>query len=167
MILRALPIAIFTCCCGWAQTPNSTVEELLKEVRALRLAIERTNQIGPQVQIALARMQAQEERVRAANNRFQDARERLSSVQSRRADLGDNLKRLEAMQNETTDPGTRKEYEAKMTQSKIEMDMLGTQEQRLRGMESDAQIAASSEQARWNQADDQLRSLEKLLAPQH
>src|SRR2546430_14423384 len=96
-----------------AQDPADTsrdaiVQALLKEVHALRIAMEHGTQIGPRIQIALARIQMQEERVRNATRQLQDVRDKLAEVQTRKTDLTDQTKHIEALLALLTDPNTRK-----------------------------------------------------------
>src|SRR6266849_11081501 len=72
---------------------DATIQALLKEVHALRLAMEQSNQTGPRIQIALARIQLQEERVRNATRQLQDARDKVADIQTRRARFAEGIRR--------------------------------------------------------------------------
>ena len=56
------------------------------------MALEYSNQMGPKIQIALARMQLQEERVRNVTHLLQDARDGIASIQTNRAECIDRIK---------------------------------------------------------------------------
>ncbi len=70
--------------CRMGATADVTLQSLLKEMHALRAALEQTNRVGPRIQIALARMQAQEERVRNATRELQQVRNQIPAVQGQR-----------------------------------------------------------------------------------
>jgi hypothetical protein len=150
-----------------AQEParDDTLQTLLKEVHALRIALEHSNQIGPKVQIALARMQLQEERVRNANRQLQDARERIKDTEGRLATFNDRIKQAEAQQTQTVDPKERKQMDVELASAKAELAQLGTMQQRYRADEAEANSQVLSEQAKWNEVNDLLTSIERMLAP--
>src|SRR5215472_4812988 len=91
--LRASLLALLISCFAVpVAAQETTLETLLKEVRALRIAMERSNQIGPRIQIALARIQLQEERVRNATRQLDAARENLSHLENMKSEIGDKIK---------------------------------------------------------------------------
>jgi len=75
---------------------DATIQALLKEVHALRVAMEQSNQIGPRIQIVLARIQLQEERVRNATRQLQDARDKVAESQTRKTEFADRIKQIES-----------------------------------------------------------------------
>jgi predicted phage tail protein len=167
--LPSLFAALLTSSLAAAQDPagsqDATLQTLLKEVHALRIALERSNQIGPKVQIALARMQVQEERVRNASRQLQDARDRIRNVQNKLAETADHLKQVEALQVQTVDPNARKQMDLELMGGKAELGQLGTLEQQFRAQEAEANSLVLSEQAKWNEINDALASIERMLAP--
>ncbi|MBZ5626174.1 MAG: hypothetical protein LAQ69_46940 [Acidobacteriia bacterium] len=167
--LRGLLAALFASSFAVAQVPaapqDATIQALLKEVHALRIALERSNQIGPKIQIALARMQLQEERVRNATQQLQDIRDRLVGIQSNRAEGIDRIKQLETHQVQTVDPEMRKQMDSQLSETRAQVERTGALEQQFRAREGEAYSLLLSEQARWNEANDLLTSIERMLAP--
>jgi DNA repair exonuclease SbcCD ATPase subunit len=165
--MRSLLAALLISSFAVAQEPaqDATLQTLLKEVHALRIALEHSNQIGPKVQIALARMQLQEERVRNASRQLQDARDKIANVQNRLAEGADRIKQAEAQQAQTVDPNHRKQMDFELSTMKAELGQLGTFEQQLRAKEAEASSLVFSEQAKWNEVNDLLTSIERMLAP--
>ena len=167
MLFRSLVIVAFTIpfagAQAQAQTQEDTLQTLLKEVHALRVAMERGNQIAPKVQIALARMQLQEERVRNANRQLQDARDKITDIQNKVSETADLVKRFEARLAQATDPNERKNMDFGLAEQKADLGKLSALEQQFRAKEAEASSLAMSEQAKWNEVNDLLTSIERLL----
>ena len=163
---RSLILILFSCAACAQQpeaTQDTTLQTLLKEVHALRLAMEQNNKIGPRIQIALARIQLQEERVRNAARQLQDARERLSDVQLKRAHTTDTIKLLETQQAQTPDPNLQKQIDSEMAGLKLENEQLGALEQQLRTKETEASAQLLTEQSKSDEANDRLRAIEQSI----
>ena len=62
-----------------AQTPD-VLGELLKEVRGLRLAMERAATVGARIQLLVARVQLQEQRIAELSRRAAVVRDELSKA---------------------------------------------------------------------------------------
>jgi predicted nucleic acid-binding Zn-ribbon protein len=143
----------------------ATLETLLKEVHALRIAMERSNQIAPKVQIALARMQVQEERVRNANRQLQDARNRIRDFENKQADISDRIKQTETQQAQAVDPNTRKQMDLEIQALKAELAQFSKLEQQAQAQEAEANSQLLNEQTKWNEVNDLLTGIERMLAP--
>ncbi len=163
MLLRSLVVVAFTIPIVAAQTQEDTLQTLLKEVHALRVAMERSNQIAPKVQIALARMQLQEERVRNATRQLQDARNKITDIQNKASEIGEEAKRVETRQAQSTDPNERKQMDLELSQAKVMLVRLEAEEQQFRAKEAEASSLVMSEQAKWNEVNDLLTSIERVL----
>lgn len=166
-LVRLLAVS-FTVSIAAAQQPASqdaTLQALLKEVHELRITLERSNLLGPRVQIALAKMQFEEERMRSANARLLDAHARVMDLQNKIVASADQIKQTEARQAQSADATERKQLALEIDAQKHEMEQLGTLQQQYQAQESEANSAAINEQARWNEANDLLTSIERLMAP--
>jgi hypothetical protein len=163
-ILPLLLLACFAAIAPAQDAQQTTLQALLNEVRLLRTALERNNQIAPRIQISLARMQFQEERVRSAARRVETAHDEVANAQHRRAELADRAKNIESVSIQTVDPNTRKAFEQEAASIKAEMERFAAIEEQYRAREGESIAALQSEQARWNEVNDQLVSLERGLA---
>jgi hypothetical protein len=110
-------------------------------------------------------MQLQEERVRDATRQLQDVRERIADVQTKRAEGADRIKGFEAQQVQTVDPNIRKQMDLELSEMKAQIEILAAQEQQFRAKEAEANTLLLSEQARWNETNDLLTSMERTLIP--
>jgi hypothetical protein len=142
----------------------ATIQALLKEVHALRVTMEQGNQIGPRIQIVLARIQLQEERVRNATRQLQDARDRAVDMQGKRTETADRIKQFEGQLMQTTDPNARKQIEFDLTEMKAAVERQSALEQQFRAKEAEANSLLLAEQGKWNEANDMLSSIERGLA---
>jgi hypothetical protein len=169
-LIRSSIAVLLTSCFAVAQQPadvsqEATIQALLREVHALRLALEQSNQIGPRIQIVLARIQLQEERVRNATRQLQAARDKVAEIQTKRTENADRIKQVETVQVQTVDPIARKQMDFDLIEMKAAIERLNILEQQYRAKEAEANSLLLSEQARWNEANDMLTSIERALAP--
>ena len=148
-----------------AASQDATIQALLKEVHALRVALERSNQIGPKVQIALARMQFEEERVRNANHELLETRERVTDVQNKVGEIGSQIKLAETRQAQTADVTERKQADMEIAALKASLEQFGALQQQLQAKEAEANSLLVSEQARWNEANNLLTAIERAMTP--
>jgi len=168
-LIRSSIAVLLTSCFAVAQRPadasqDATIQALLKEVHALRVALEQSNQIGPRIQIVLARIQLQEERVRNATRQLQDARDKVAEIQTKRSESADRIKQLEAQQAQMVDPNARKQMDFDITEMKAAIERLNVLEQQYRAKEAEANSLLLNEQGGWNEANDMLKSIERALA---
>ena len=147
-----------------AVSQDATIQALLKEVHALRLALEMNNKIGPRIQIAIARMQFEEQRVRDAIRQLQEARDRVSNLQRDHDELAARIKMFEADQAQTTDPNARKQEELQLTEGKTALERFEARLGDARAKEAEANTLLLNEQSRWSEASDALTSIERALA---
>jgi hypothetical protein len=173
--IRSLFAFLLASSVGLAQEPArdsressqaATLQTLLNEVHALRVALERSNQIAPRVQITLAKMQLAEERVRNANRQLLDARDALMHIQTKIAEGADHVKQVEARLTQTVDPKERMQFNLDLESMKGEIAQLSTQETQFRTKEAEASSLLMSEQAKWNEVNDLLTAIERALIPQ-
>jgi hypothetical protein len=168
-LIRSSFLVLLTSSAVVAQQPAdvsqaATIQALLKEVHALRLALEQSNQIGPRIQIVLARIQLQEERVRIATRQLEDARDKAADMQARRTENADRIKLVEAQQAQIVDPNAKKQMEFDLSEMKAGIERLSVLEQQFRAKEAEASSLLTAEQGRWNEANDMLKSIERALA---
>ena len=137
--------------------------ELLEEVRALRVAIERLTVAGARAQLLLGRLQMQEERVTVLTGQAQDIRARLLEMQRDRETNVTEIKGLSATLNDLpTDERVR--ISARIDSMRRQIKRF---DQQLRDLEAqDATLTATlaTEHGRWQHLNDRLEELERTLA---
>jgi predicted nucleic acid-binding Zn-ribbon protein len=155
---------------GQARTPAATQTDvlgaLLTEVRALRTAMERMAVAGPRVQLALGRLQLQEQRVNAVLRRLEAIRVEAAQAQREYDDGTVAVRSLQQAIREATDPVQRKEYESAFQEHQRQQQRTATNLQRLQGEETALNAEISAEQTRWNDINRRLEELENALGRQ-
>ncbi len=126
--------------------------------------MEQSYRIGPRIQIALTRLQQQEERVRAASRDLQQARTQLSLGQGQQSELADQVKQMESRQTQISDPAERKQLDSAVAETKARIERLTGMQQLYRTRESEFNSVLLTEQSKWDEANDALRSIERALA---
>jgi len=160
---------------GWtvvrAQAPGTPgapdiMPALLEEVRGLRAALEQMSSAGARVQLALGRLQLQEQRVNTAVKRVDEARTRLLQVQQQQADRQQQITSLDGiLKAPNADGPPVEEIEQVLTMRRRELDQINTELQRLTAEESNYATEATNEQARWTELNQRLEDLERALRP--
>jgi chromosome segregation ATPase len=137
--------------------------ELLQEVRALRVAIERFTVAGARAQLLLGRLQMQEERVTVLTRQAQEIRARLLAMQRDRETNVTEIKALSATLNDAA-ADERARLSARIDSMRRQIKRF---DQQLRDLEAqDATISSTlaAEHGRWQQFNDRLEELERMLA---
>lgn len=146
-----------------AQAPD-VLGELLKEVRGLRLAMERAATVGARIQLLVARVQMQEQRIAELSRRAVAVREELSKIDAGNSGLISMLKRFEAPVANMP-PDQRAEFEAQMEMFKTQLATADKRRQELLNEEALLSQQMSADQGRWSDVNNQLDQLERSLTP--
>jgi chromosome segregation ATPase len=150
-----------------AQTVSSnqdTLAALLVEVRGLRAAMEQMASVGPSIQLAMGRLQLQEQRISTLVRRADTLHDALVAAQRRAGELQDQLTRDQRGLETVTDAQRRSEMEAVLPVMKQELSRATAEVQRLQAEEADAASQVASEQARWSEINQRLEELDRALA---
>ena len=142
-----------------AQTPD-VLGELLKEVRGLRLAMERAATVGARIQLLVARVQMQEQRIAELSRRAVAVREELSKLDTGVAQIAGILKSFEGgdMPAEERAGFPIENFRAQLAVSeKRRQDLLNEEAMLSQQM--------SADQGRWTDVNNQLDQLERSLTP--
>jgi chromosome segregation ATPase len=115
-------------------TSQDVLPALLAEVRGLRAAIEQMASAGPRVQLALGRLQLQEQRINTLIRRLETVRASLTTAQREQTAHEDGLKGLEAALKEAHPE--REALEAQAMQMKRGAARAAAEVQRLLGEEA-------------------------------
>jgi chromosome segregation ATPase len=141
---------------------------LLTEVRGLRAAMEAMASSGARVQLALGRVQLQEQRLNTSIRRLEEVRGRLNQVQRSAAEHQNQIDGLEANLKEPPgDPAEAREVAAQIEgllgQLRRQSTLFAAEVQQLTADEAALASDVASEQARWTEYNQRLEELERSL----
>jgi predicted nucleic acid-binding Zn-ribbon protein len=146
-----------------AQEQPGVLPALLVEVRGLRAAIEQMASAGPRVQLALGRLQLQEQRLNTLIMKLDATREKLANSQRQASQHQWQLTRLEAAAKEAPNAEEREQANHMLTVLKGEIADSQTEVQRLTAEEASTASEIASEQNRWSEFNTRLEELERSL----
>ena len=144
-----------------AQGPD-VLNTLVVEIRGLRAAIEQMTSANARVQLAMGRLQLQEQRVNTLLRRLDDLRQSRATAEREASRVQDEITRLEEMAPRA-DPGERRGLEQAMRDMKAMAPVHAADAQRLAAQEAEAAALVSAEQRRWNEFNQQLEELDRTL----
>jgi predicted nucleic acid-binding Zn-ribbon protein len=140
---------------------------LLIEVRGLRVAMEQMASAGPRVQLALGRLQLQEQRLNTMLRRAENVRETVVRTEREMTELQSEIAGNEAVLKSADPRNNDEQFVQAVTQQiqqlKRRSISLSTELQRLQGEEGMLQQQISGEQARWADINRTLEELERAL----
>jgi len=136
---------------------------LLVEVRGLRQAMERMASAGPRIQLALGRLQLQEQRVNTMLRRHDDIKAQIASTETQLGQMRDSQSRLDQELRRATSPDVREQFEQEAEMMKSTIERFSAELQRLQAEEIAVAQAVASEQGRWLDINARLEALEREL----
>ena len=147
-----------------ASTHQDTLAALLVEVRGLRAAMEQMASVGPSIQLAMGRLQLQEQRISTLVRRADGVRDELVAAHKQTGELQDRLRNGQRELDANPEAQRRSELQAWMADLKQQLARATAEIQRLQTEESEAAAQVSSEQARWAEINQRLEELDRALA---
>lgn len=145
------------------QNPE-VLSELLVEVRGLRQAMEQVASSGPRVQLALGRLQLQEQRINAMIRRLEGVRDALATAEKADGEAQSELGRvLQASKSATVPESERQQIAVMLDILKRRAAATAAEVQRLQGEASQLEQQITTEQARWAEINRALDDLERAL----
>jgi hypothetical protein len=137
---------------------------LLTEVRGLRAAMEQIASSGPRVQLALGRLQLQEQRVNNLLRRLETARASLAGTQRAAEDARQELTATEeALKSPLSEGIDRRQVEDQLRNDKVRYARAVTELQRLQVEEAAIVQELATEQGRWSDINQRMEELERAL----
>lgn len=146
-----------------ASPDTQALQALVTEIRQLRLDLQSTTIATQRVQIVLYRLQMQTTLATRAASHLEDARSSLGNTQSEKKNLSDRALRLEESLKIEQNPIDRKGQEDVLAQTRIAVERMAADEQRLQSRVIDAEAQLRAEQAKLADVQDQLDRLDKFL----
>jgi chromosome segregation ATPase len=147
-----------------SQQPNQdTLGALLVEVRGLRSAIEQMASVGPSIQLAMGRLQLQEQRINTLVRRADSLRDTLVAAHKQTGELQDRLRNVQRELEDNPEAQRRSQLQALMADLKQQLARATAEIQRLQTEEADVASQVASEQARWAEINQRLEELDRAL----
>ena len=143
--------------------PADDMKALVAEVRALRVAVERTASASSQAHLLLGRVQLQENRLATLGRQYQEARTRLVDAQTTQAESEQRLQYSTSRLREIDDPQERRAVEDQISDMKHAIGKNQARTAQLQGDEAAAMQALTTEQQRWSDFNERLGALEQAL----
>jgi hypothetical protein len=169
MRTRTLVIGIILTVTGIAVTATRAQEQpgilpsLLVEVRGLRAAIEQMASAGPRVQLALGRLQLQEQRLNTLIMKLDGIRNKLAENQRLATQRQQQLAQFEEAMKSAPNAEEREQATHMLAMMKGEVSDASSEIQRLTMEETSTAADIASEQNRWNELNERLEELERSL----
>jgi chromosome segregation ATPase len=145
-----------------AQQPDVLVS-LLSEVKGLRAAMEQMASAGPRIQLALGRLQLQEQRVATLVRRLDDVRSQLREVEGAAQETARQIAQLEESLRESHPAPMVRELEGQLAAMKAQNGAATAAYQRLTVDEAAVAAEVATEQGRWTEINQRLEELERAL----
>jgi chromosome segregation ATPase len=147
------------------QAEADVLPALLTEVRGLRAAMEKMASAGPRVQLALGRVQLQEQRINNVIRRLDEMRADVVKAQGHYDDLQEAARRMEAELRNPRPDGPPIE-QLKEEHARFPQEIAQTLLKLQRATADEAAMAAdlANEQARWTDLNQRMEALEATLA---
>jgi chromosome segregation ATPase len=137
---------------------------LLTEVRGLRQAMEQMASAGPRVQLALGRLQLQEQRVNTMIRRLETLRDSVGKAEKDVATTQGQLSTMENMfKSDAASPEDRNPMTAMIETLKKAVAGGHAEVQRLQAEEAQLQQQIAAEQGRWGEINRALEDLERAF----
>lgn len=138
-------------------TSEQSLQELVREVRQLRAALQRINTVMYKGQVMLERLKFQQEQVARMSRELADTRENLSEIRAAQTRLKEMLPKTEA----GVESGGK--HPAELAGIKAELEHLKDREQRLGTREARLSNDLELERAKLNELNDRMTAFELEL----
>jgi chromosome segregation ATPase len=149
-----------------SQASADVLPALLTEVRGLRAAMEKMAFAGPRVQLALGRVQLQEQRINNVIRRLDEVRAALAVAQGEYDRLQEELGAVEgALRNPPPDGEPIEQLKAAREVMPRRIAQALTKLQRATADEAAMAADLANEQARWTDLNQRMEALEAALGP--
>jgi chromosome segregation ATPase len=164
--MKLISFFLSVCLTARAQAPVSdvsTLQTLLAEVHQLRIALERSTQIAPRIQIAVERLKMQQEQAARIARQLDDARQELDHFRADQARIQQRLQFVDNDVAQTADPQKRKDLNDLLASLKQEADRSEKSAQQSQAREGELANQLQSERVKLNELNDRLEQMERAL----
>ena len=145
---------------------DKTLQQLIAEVRELRLAVQRATFSHTRVQMLIERLRLQQSTIDSVGRQMDMVRAQLADLRSAKPQIEQQIKETEELLERTTDPNGRLDMESRIKSIKARLARLAPEEDRLRNREVTLESELQNLQAKLNELNSQLDALfSEMKAP--
>jgi hypothetical protein len=154
---RSMPLIMTLCVIcsvsAFSQTTirsdSETLRAILAELHQLRHDLQTTSAMAARAQIALYRLQREDEAVARAYQRVSDARTKVMQLEDARHHKAQDIEQNKAMANRDPSPNAQQEFEeVVLPRAKSELEQLQKQEQQARAEQAETEQHLRDEQVK-------------------
>ena len=145
---------------------EKTLQQLLAEVRALRLAVQRATFSHTRFQVIIERLRLQQSTIDGVNRQMDMVRAQLADLRNAKPQMEQQIKETEELLERTTDPNGRLDIESRIKSMKATLARFAPEEDRLRNRQTTRESELQTLQAKLNELNSQLDTLfNEMKAP--
>jgi hypothetical protein len=139
------------------RSDSQTLQAILAELRQLRHDLQTTSAMAARAQIALYRLQREDEAVRHAMQRVTDAESRVTELENAKNRKAQDIEQNRAVADRSNSANVQQEFdEIYLPRWKAELELLQKQEQQARAEQAEAEQHLRDEQIKLGELDDLL-----------
>lgn len=141
-----------------SHSDSQTLQSILAELHQLRHDLQTTSAMAARAQIALYRLQRQDEAVARASQRLSDARTKVIQLEDARHHKSQDIEQDKAVANRSdTSPNAQQEFEETvLPRLKSELELLQKQEQEAQAEQAQAEQHLRDEETKLEELNDLL-----------
>jgi predicted nuclease with TOPRIM domain len=145
---------------------DKTIQQLLAEVRELRLAVQRATFNHTRFQVVIERLRLQQSTIDGVNRQMDLVRAQLADLRNAKPQMEQQIKETEELVERASDPNGRLEMESQIKSMKARLARLAPEEDRLRNRETALESELHNLHAKLNELNSQLDVLfNEMKAP--
>jgi chromosome segregation ATPase len=138
---------------------DQTLQQLLTEVRELRLAVQRATVSNTRFQMLIERVRVQQSHVDALSRQLENVHSQVAEMKAAKPQMEQQLKDAEDLLDRTPDPSAHADVESRIKSGKASLSRLTQEDERLRNREVVLDTEVQAAQAKLNELNGQLDSL--------
>jgi len=145
---------------------EKTLQQLLAEVRELRLAVQRATFSHTRFQVIIERLRLQQSTIDGVSRQMDMVRAQLADLRNAKPQMEQQIKETEELLERTTDPNGRLDIESRIKSMKATLARFAPEEDRLRNRQTTLESELQTLQAKLNELNSQLDTLfNEMKAP--
>lgn len=138
---------------------EQTLQQLLREVRELRLTVQKATVSNTRFQMLIERLRVQQAHVDALSRQLENLHSQVADLKAAKPQIEQQIKDAEDMLDRTPDPNAHAELESRIKGGRANLVRLTQEDERLRNRETALDTELQAAQAKLNELNAQLDSL--------